>query len=44
MKIGALSFETMSGPAESPYNRRKDAKYKGQSGAVASRISDDSQS
>lgn len=42
MKIGALSFETMSGPAESPYNRRKDAKYKGQSGAVASRISDDS--
>ncbi|MDE3272728.1 dCTP deaminase [Pseudoalteromonas sp. G4] len=44
MKIGALSFETMSGPAENPYNRRKDAKYKGQSGAVASRISDDSQS
>ena len=42
MKIGALSFETMSGPAESPYYRRKDAKYKGQSGAVASRISDDS--
>jgi dCTP deaminase len=43
MKIGALSFETMSGPAASPYNRRKNAKYKGQSGAVASRISDDSE-
>ncbi len=42
MKIGAMSFETMSGPAENPYNVRKDAKYKGQSGAVASRISDDS--
>jgi len=41
MKIGALSFETMSSPAEKPYNARKDAKYKGQSGAVASRISDD---
>ncbi len=41
MKIGALSFETLSGPAESPYNIRKDAKYKGQNSAVASRISDD---
>lgn len=42
MKIGAMSFETMSGPAENPYNIRKDAKYKDQSSAVASRISDDS--
>lgn len=41
MKIGALSFETMSSPAENPYNKRKDAKYKGQKSAVASRISDD---
>ncbi len=41
MKIGALSFETMSSEAEHPYNARKDAKYKDQSGAVASRISDD---
>ncbi|PAJ74371.1 dCTP deaminase [Pseudoalteromonas sp. NBT06-2] len=41
MKIGALSFETMSSPAEKPYNARKDAKYKDQRGAVASRISDD---
>ncbi|MDP4982981.1 dCTP deaminase [Pseudoalteromonas tunicata] len=41
MKIGALSFETMSSPADNPYNVRIDAKYKGQDGAVASRISDD---
>lgn len=41
MKIGALSFETLSGPAEKPYNARIDAKYKGQDGAVASRISSD---
>ncbi|MFC3031215.1 dCTP deaminase [Pseudoalteromonas fenneropenaei] len=41
MKIGALSFETMTSPADSPYNKRKDAKYKGQNSAVASRISDD---
>jgi dCTP deaminase len=41
MKIGALSFETMTSPAEQPYNARKDAKYKGQNSAVASRISDD---
>lgn len=43
MKIGALSFETLSRPAEKPYNARLDAKYKGQSGADASRISSDSQ-
>ena len=30
MKIGALSFETMSSPADNPYNVRVDAKYKGQ--------------
>ncbi|TMP40526.1 dCTP deaminase [Pseudoalteromonas citrea] len=41
MKIGALSFETMSSEAQTPYNTRKDAKYKGQNSAVASRISDD---
>jgi dCTP deaminase len=41
MKIGALSFETMSSEAQNPYNKRKDAKYKGQNSAVASRISDD---
>lgn len=41
MKIGALSFEVLSGAAEKPYNARSDAKYKGQSGAVASRINKD---
>lgn len=41
MKIGALNFETMSGHAQTPYNKREDAKYKGQSGADASRIGED---
>lgn len=41
MTIGALSFETLSGPAARPYNRRQSAKYKGQRGAVASRIDKD---
>ncbi len=41
MKIGALSFEPLTCAAKNPYNQRTDAKYKGQSGAVASRISDD---
>jgi len=41
MKIAALNFETMSGSASKPYNKRDDAKYKGQMGAVASRISQD---
>lgn len=41
MKIAALNFETMSSSALRPYNKREDAKYKGQTGAVASRISQD---
>ena len=41
MKIAALNFETMSSSALRPYNKRDDAKYKGQMGAVASRISED---
>ncbi|MEW6990919.1 dCTP deaminase [Colwelliaceae bacterium 6441] len=41
MKIAALNFETMSGSALRPYNKREDAKYRGQKGAVASRISQD---
>lgn len=41
MLIGALSFEPLSGPAARPYNRREDAKYKDQQGAVASRIDKD---
>jgi dCTP deaminase len=43
MKIAALNFETMSSSAARPYNKRDDAKYKGQKGAVASRISQDEQ-
>ncbi|MED5525325.1 dCTP deaminase [Gallaecimonas pentaromativorans] len=42
MKIGALNFETLSAPAARPYNKRVDAKYKDQQGAVASRIDQDS--
>lgn len=41
MKIGALSFELLSGYAEQPYNMRNDAKYRDQDGAVASRIGSD---
>ncbi|MET1218072.1 MAG: dCTP deaminase [Glaciecola sp.] len=41
MKIGALSFEVLSGSADKPYNARSDAKYKGQDGAIASRINED---
>lgn len=41
MIIGALSFEPLSGPALRPYNRREDAKYKGQQGAIGSRIDKD---
>jgi dCTP deaminase len=44
MKIAALNFETMSSSALRPYNKRDDAKYKGQKGAVASRISQDESS
>ncbi len=44
MKIGALSFEVLSGAAEKPYNAREDAKYKDQDGAIASRISADDKS
>ncbi|ATG73950.1 dCTP deaminase [Zobellella denitrificans] len=41
MVIGALNFETMSGPAERPYMSRASAKYKAQKGADASRINQD---
>ena len=41
MIIGALSFELLSKPAVRPYNYRKDAKYYGQQGAVASRIDEE---
>jgi dCTP deaminase len=41
MAIGAMSFETLTGPAQRPYTKRADAKYRGQSGPLASRISED---
>ena len=41
MAIGAMSFETMTSPAERPYKKREDAKYRDQSGPLASRISQD---
>jgi dCTP deaminase len=41
MAIGAMSFETLTGPAQRPYTKRGDAKYRGQSGPLASRISED---
>ncbi len=41
MPIGALSFEVLSGEAEKPYNKRDNAKYRNQQGAVASRINED---
>lgn len=41
MSIGAISFESMTGPAARPYQQRKDAKYRDQSGPLASRISED---
>lgn len=43
MKIGALSFEVLSVPCLRPYSSREDAKYKGQKGAIASRIGADHQ-
>ena len=41
MSIGAISFEPMSGVADRPYRKRSNAKYRDQSGPVASRISAD---
>lgn len=41
MDICAINFETLSSPAEKPYNKRKDAKYHNQSGPTSSRINQD---
>lgn len=41
MGIGAISFEPMSGIADRPYGKRSNAKYRDQSGPIASRISAD---
>jgi len=43
MDICAINFEILSSPAEKPYNKRADAKYKNQSGPIASRINQDEQ-
>ena len=42
MVICAINFEKLPYAAVKPYNKRKDAKYQSQQGAVASRISEDS--
>ncbi len=42
MVICAINFEKLPYAALKPYNKRKDAKYQSQQGAVASRISEDS--
>lgn len=41
MDICAINFETLSSPAERPYNKRADAKYKDQKGPTSSRITQD---
>ncbi len=41
MRICALNFETLSGPAARPYGSRQEAKYRDQSGPVPSRINED---
>lgn len=41
MDICAINFETLSSPAEKPYNTRADAKYKNQRGPTSSRINED---
>ncbi len=41
MDICAINFETLSSAASKPYNKRADAKYKNQSGPIASRINED---
>lgn len=41
MDICAINFEMLSSPAEKPYNKRLDAKYRNQQGPTASRINQD---
>lgn len=41
MTICAMNFETLSGPAARPYNRRPSAKYQGQDRPIPSRIGAD---
>lgn len=42
MRICAMGFEELKSPSETPYNKRRDAKYKIQEGPVESRIHKDS--
>jgi dCTP deaminase len=44
MKICAINFEQLTSAVEYSYLDRRDAKYKNQQGAVASKINDDWQS
>ena len=41
MDICAINFETLSSPADKPYNKREDAKYRNQTGPTSSRINQD---
>lgn len=43
IRICALTFETLSSPAEIPYLKQKDHKYAGQKGPVASKVNQESQ-
>ncbi|OGJ49521.1 dCTP deaminase, partial [Candidatus Peregrinibacteria bacterium RIFOXYB2_FULL_32_7] len=43
MRIGQLAFETMTSPAEVPYNKKKCAKYQGQKLPEESKISKDAE-
>lgn len=44
MDICAINFETLSSPAQKPYNKRADAKYRNQTGPTSSRINQDARS
>lgn len=41
MRICALSFEYLTSPAQTPYNKNKLSKYKNQKGALPSKIDDE---
>lgn len=38
IRICSLTFETLSSPCETPYNKKKNAKYLGQTGPVVSKV------
>ena len=41
MRVAALTFETLSSPAEAPYLKHKDHKYANQNGASASKLNEE---